>query len=222
MIHLLYYFIAILITIFVHELGHMLVAIACGIRCEVFSLGFGKPYLQKEMWGIKFRISPWLVGGYAQLEGEKSGSEWIFYSYRKKLAVTLAGVTMNLITAFICYLVMYGSISRGMLIDWTFIKALFTKDFYTIIYLIGFFDAHPFLFQLSLISLFSFITNLLPIPALDGGFIWLFWTEKLFKNKETYIKFINKITKVFFILLLVGQFALIYWLYLHDLIKGLL
>ena len=34
------------ILVFVHELGHFLVARFCGVRVEVFSLGFGKKLLR--------------------------------------------------------------------------------------------------------------------------------------------------------------------------------
>lgn len=34
------------VLVFVHELGHYLVAVWCGVRVEVFSLGFGKKIFQ--------------------------------------------------------------------------------------------------------------------------------------------------------------------------------
>ena len=47
-----------------HELGHFLVARACGVKVEVFSLGFGKRLLSFEYKGTLYAISAIPLGGY--------------------------------------------------------------------------------------------------------------------------------------------------------------
>ena len=59
------------IVIFFHELGHFLVARACGVKVEVFSLGFGKEIVGRtDKHGTRWRIS-WLpIGGYVKFFGD--------------------------------------------------------------------------------------------------------------------------------------------------------
>ncbi|MGB8274599.1 MAG: RIP metalloprotease RseP [Alphaproteobacteria bacterium] len=59
------------ILVFVHELGHYLVARRCGVRVEVFSIGFGR-----EMFGwtdsanTRWKVSLVPLGGYVKMFGE--------------------------------------------------------------------------------------------------------------------------------------------------------
>ena len=56
--------------IFVHELGHFLVAKRSGVRVERFSLGFG-PALWRQCWGeTEYRVSMIPLGGYVKMYGE--------------------------------------------------------------------------------------------------------------------------------------------------------
>lgn len=61
------------VLIFVHELGHYLVARWCGVRVEVFSIGFGK-----ELFGwtdraaTRWKVSAVPLGGYVKMYGEES------------------------------------------------------------------------------------------------------------------------------------------------------
>lgn len=69
------FLIAITILVFVHELGHYLVARWCGVRVEVFSVGFGP-----ELWGktdsraTRWRFGAVPVGGYVKMYGEMIGA----------------------------------------------------------------------------------------------------------------------------------------------------
>ena len=64
------------ILIFVHELGHFLVAKACGVRVLKFSLGFGPPIgignfrLRWERGGTEYVIAWIPLGGYVKMLGE--------------------------------------------------------------------------------------------------------------------------------------------------------
>ncbi|MDC0033476.1 RIP metalloprotease RseP [Alphaproteobacteria bacterium] len=67
-------FIAVLtVLVFVHELGHFIVARRCGVRVEVFSIGFGPElfgYTVKT--GTRWKFSAIPFGGYVRMFGERS------------------------------------------------------------------------------------------------------------------------------------------------------
>jgi regulator of sigma E protease len=60
------------VLVFIHELGHYLAAIACGVHVETFSVGFGRPIVS---WSAKngtvWRISWIPLGGYVKLHGQE-------------------------------------------------------------------------------------------------------------------------------------------------------
>ncbi|MFM7136633.1 MAG: site-2 protease family protein, partial [Planctomycetota bacterium] len=60
-------------VIFVHELGHFLVAKACGVKCEKFFLGFdvGGLKLLSFKWGeTEYGIGALPLGGYVKMLGQ--------------------------------------------------------------------------------------------------------------------------------------------------------
>ena len=62
------------IVVFVHELGHYIIAKRVGIKVEAFSIGFGP-----KIWGFKrgdteYKICLIFVGGYVKLAGMESGN----------------------------------------------------------------------------------------------------------------------------------------------------
>ena len=59
------------VLVFVHELGHYLAARACGIRVEVFSVGFGQEIFGRtDKLGTRWRLSLIPFGGYVKMFGE--------------------------------------------------------------------------------------------------------------------------------------------------------
>ncbi|HLG16149.1 MAG TPA: RIP metalloprotease RseP [Blastocatellia bacterium] len=92
--------------IVIHEFGHFIVAKWCGVRVEVFSVGFGK-----RLWGIKkgdtdYRISLIPLGGYVKMAGENLDSEATgapdeFLSKPKwqRFCIAIAGPGANILTA---------------------------------------------------------------------------------------------------------------------------
>jgi len=192
---LLYLWISLIIAVVVHELGHLVVARLCGVKVEKFSIGFGKPFFKVRLFDIDWQVTPFLLGGYTQLYGEFNKSEpntFLYQRYYKKVLILLAGVIMNLLVACICYLINYKSIIYGITVDLSIIKWSLTGQLIKSAYFILMFKPNLFLLQLSLINLFCFITNLLPIPALDGGWIWLVLLEKkLGNNFEKVLKKVN-------------------------------
>ncbi len=94
------------VMIFVHELGHYLMAKFLGIRVEVFSLGFGPRLLGFQKGHTDYRISGIPLGGYVKMRGENydedlTGSDDEFLSRPKthRLAVAIAGPFMNIAMA---------------------------------------------------------------------------------------------------------------------------
>lgn len=55
--------------IFVHELGHFTIARICGVKVEVFSIGFGKKLCFFKLFGTQFALSLIPLGGYVKLKG---------------------------------------------------------------------------------------------------------------------------------------------------------
>jgi regulator of sigma E protease len=65
------------IMVLVHEFGHFAVAKLCGIRVEVFSIGFGKRLLGFRRGDTEYQIAAIPLGGYVKMSGEMgfSGNE---------------------------------------------------------------------------------------------------------------------------------------------------
>jgi regulator of sigma E protease len=112
------------VLIFVHELGHFLVAKACGVRVLKFSLGFGSPigfgrWRARWVRGNTEYVLAWFpLGGFVKMLGENPDEEqgpeataspeetlgakplW------QKLAIVFAGPVMNLALPILLFVVM--------------------------------------------------------------------------------------------------------------------
>ena len=98
------------VLIFVHEMGHFLVAKFFGVGVEVFSLGFPPKLLHKKVGETDYRISVIPLGGYVKLTGENPGEEIPpeleprSFSHRpiaQRFAIVAAGPLFNLLFAVI-------------------------------------------------------------------------------------------------------------------------
>lgn len=105
------------VLVFVHELGHFLVARWHGVRVITFSLGFGTKILKFERGGTEYCISLIPLGGYVKLAGEtveenRTGAPDEFLSKSKwvRFQVYIAGPIMNILLAWI---VLAGVLSQG-------------------------------------------------------------------------------------------------------------
>jgi regulator of sigma E protease len=108
------------LIVFIHELGHFLVAKWCDVHVTTFSIGFGPalPFCSW-VWGeTTYKIAAFPLGGFVQMVGQvdgdeaSDGSEEDPRSYRNKsvwqrMAIISAGVTMNAIFACIAFTVIY-------------------------------------------------------------------------------------------------------------------
>jgi regulator of sigma E protease len=102
------------VLIFVHELGHFLAAKWVGMKVEEFSIGFFNPKLfSKKIGETEYSIRAFLLGGYVKIlgengaEGKDSSDPRAFSnrSYWSQVLVLIAGVTMNLILAYLLFVV---------------------------------------------------------------------------------------------------------------------
>lgn len=100
------------LLIFVHELGHFLVAKYFGVRVEVFSLGFGKKLFQFKRGDTVYCISLIPFGGYVKMYGDELNKdipeEEKKYSFLHKpvgqrIGVVLAGPLMNFFFAILLF-----------------------------------------------------------------------------------------------------------------------
>jgi regulator of sigma E protease len=100
------------ILVFVHELGHFLVARWNGVRVEVFSLGFGKRLFQFKRGDTVYCVSLIPLGGYVKMFGEQPGDSiaesdkavsFTHKTVKQRMAIVLAGPLMNLMFAILLF-----------------------------------------------------------------------------------------------------------------------
>jgi regulator of sigma E protease len=112
------------VLVFVHEYGHYIVARWCGVRVEVFSIGFGPELIGRyDKHGTRWKISAIPLGGYVKmfgqganlLEGEagKAMSEEdrkVAFDYKnvwRRMAIVAAGPIANYLFAALIFTVMF-------------------------------------------------------------------------------------------------------------------
>ena len=105
------------VLIFVHELGHFLMARRIGVRVLTFSLGFGPKLLSFRRGDTEYCVSAIPLGGYVKMAGEspedtRTGASDEFLSKTKwqRFQVLIMGPLMNLALAVI---VMAGVLYQG-------------------------------------------------------------------------------------------------------------
>ena len=95
--------------IFIHELGHYIVARKVGMKIEVFSIGLGKPFKVWMFQGVKWQLCYLPFGGYVKIVGEKEEkssalkeiTDESFYGKKPldRIKVALAGPFVNIVFA---------------------------------------------------------------------------------------------------------------------------
>ena len=96
------------IIIFLHELGHFLVAKLSGIRVEKFSIGYPPKIVGKKIGETEYQIGAVLFGGYVKLAGETEQSKdledpraFLSKPPGTRILVLFAGPFMNFLTGFL-------------------------------------------------------------------------------------------------------------------------
>ena len=107
------YFIFVLgLIVFVHELGHLIVAKAFNVYCKEFSLGFGPVVWSKQKEETQYSIRAIPLGGFVAMAGETDQGidESIPFDRTikgihpfKRILVMLAGIVFNFILAFVIF-----------------------------------------------------------------------------------------------------------------------
>lgn len=116
MTKLIYIIIAIVIfglLIAIHELGHFLVAKACGVKVLEFSIGMGPQLWHKEGKETQYSLRLFPIGGFCAMEGEDGESDdprafgntagW------KKFLVLIAGSASNFIAGMLLILCLFAT-----------------------------------------------------------------------------------------------------------------
>src|SRR5690606_28387144 len=105
------------VLVFVHELGHLLMARWHGVRVLTFSLGFGPKLLTVKRGDTVYAISAIRLGGYVKMAGEnpedpRAGGSDEFLSKTKwqRFQILIMGPVMNLVLAVV---VMAGVLLQG-------------------------------------------------------------------------------------------------------------
>ena len=102
------------ILVLIHELGHFIIAKACGVRVLTFSIGFGRPLITKIIGNTEYRISSIPFGGYVHMAGEhpEDGHEGASDEFTSKpvwqrASVAIAGPASNVITSILFLWILY-------------------------------------------------------------------------------------------------------------------
>ncbi len=192
--------------IFIHEGGHFCIAKLCKVKVNQFSIGFGPEIWFRQGKETKYAIRLIPLGGFVSMEGEEEASEsegaFNKASISKRIAIVSAGALVNIIFGFIVYFiliaVMYQSITLALTATASYsgalvesVKLIFTgnvgvNDLTGPVGISNLISATSgiaeYVYMISVISVSLGITNLLPIPALDGGKILLLIIEAIRKK----------------------------------------
>lgn len=118
-------------VVFVHEMGHFLVARWCGIRVAAFSIGFGREFAGfTDRRGTRWKLSAVPLGGYVRFEGDENAASmpdperlaqiplaerqglFHFAPLWKRVAVVAAGPLANFILAILVFASVFTLIGR--------------------------------------------------------------------------------------------------------------
>ena len=189
--------------VLIHEGGHFLVAKLFKIKVNEFAIGFGPRIFAKEKGETIYALRLIPLGGFVIIEGEEERSEkagsFSQASIPKRIAIVAAGGLVNIIFGVVLYYII-SSISLNSM----YLGLIDTKDFIISIFdsirllftgsismnqmtgIVGISDIvvntngiMNYLYIMALISASLGITNLLPLPPLDGGKIVIYLIEAI-------------------------------------------
>lgn len=99
------------VLVFVHELGHFLIAKACKVKVNEFSMGMGPRLLKIQGKETEYSLRLLPLGGYCAMEGEEEDSadprSFSQQNVGKKLLIMGAGAAMNFLLGFILISLLY-------------------------------------------------------------------------------------------------------------------
>jgi len=119
------------LVVFVHEMGHFLVGRLCGVKVEVFSLGFGPRLLSmRDRKGTEWALSAIPLGGYVRFKGDADAAStpdhaalagmseadksdsFPHKSLLQRSAIVAAGPLANFLLAFVIFAATFMLVGR--------------------------------------------------------------------------------------------------------------
>lgn len=101
------------LLIFVHELGHFLVAKAMGVKVNEFSMGMGPALFKFTKKDTKYSIRLFPIGGFVNMEGEQEYSEHEGSFHKKpvwrRILIIISGSLMNILLGFLILTIYFSS-----------------------------------------------------------------------------------------------------------------
>lgn len=199
----------------IHEMGHAIAALLCGVKIKRFSLGMGPGWtINNVRWFNEITISPIVIGGYVQMDTEALNQK----SFWQRFFIFIAGMLANVLLAILIFTIAGHNVLNstvGCFFFWLagcpiFLHQLFSgaitaQESLGGPVMIGQMMASggkiPYLETLAMINLAIAMFNLLPLPPLDGGHIFVDILKKIIGEKAG-----NAVGKV---LMSIGVIALI-------------
>lgn len=151
-------------AVFIHELGHLLIGGLCEITVTELAIGVGPSILSVKGKNMNFILGLLPLGGHTFFKPKQ-------LSFLKKFLLNLSGVTFNFIAfIFLFYIYVDGNLTEGLIgllssiqngTMLSYLQQLFIgKDN---------FNLKDFSIMLIASNFMFFISNLMPVPPLDGG-----------------------------------------------------
>lgn len=119
------------VVVFVHEMGHFLVARWCGIRVAAFSIGFGPEIVGfNDRSGTRWKLSAIPLGGYVRFAGDENAASmpdaealarvppaerqglFHFAALWRRIAVVAAGPAFNFLFAIAIFFTIFATVGR--------------------------------------------------------------------------------------------------------------
>ncbi len=192
--------------IFIHEGGHFLIAKLCKVKVNEFAIGFGPTIFKRKYQETQYAVRLIPLGGFVSMEGEMedSAAENAFNnaSISRRIAIVAAGALVNIVFGIIVFMIIfsikYENILDGLKVTSDFLQSILEGLKLTFTGNISIKDLTgpvgissvvsqtsgiaQYFYIMSVVSVSLGVTNLLPIPALDGGKILLLIIELIRKK----------------------------------------
>ena len=211
----------------IHELGHTIAALLCGVKIKRFSLGMGPGFTIKNVrWFNELTISPIVIGGYVQMDMEMLNQK----SFWQRFFVFIAGMLANVLLAILIFTIAGHNVLNsavGCFFFWLagwpiflhqlFSEAITVQESLGGPVMIGQMMTGgeiPYLKTLAMINLAIAMFNLLPLPPLDGGHIFVDILKKIIGEKAG-----NAVGKVLMSIGVVAIILLLVYVTRNDILR---
>lgn len=203
-------YVVLFISIFIHELGHYMTSKLFKVPVYEFCIGVGPKLYSFLGYGTEFQIRLLPLGGYIYNNELKYERLNLF----KILIICLSGVTLNFLVFALCLLISLDfnlDLFKTAVIN---VSHIITQSFRIIslkrIYILEnsltnlFYSMKGtfFLFLLTIVNLALGLTNLLPLPSLDGNKVCIATMERLIGKLKLTLGDKKKISLVLNLILL--------------------